>query len=94
MMTVLSVIWFVILSVLLVAIFAILLFVLHSYVYFHWRICKHCHHTLEYKGLKDDDADGHYLFHCPHCGAWEQVSRQKYMRDVDRGFNPNDSTSY
>ena len=24
----------------------------------------------------------------------EQVSKQEYMRDVDRGFNPNDSTSY
>jgi hypothetical protein len=35
---------------------------------------------MEYKGLKDDDANGHYLFHCPHCGAWESVSKETLFR--------------
>jgi hypothetical protein len=28
---------------------------------------------MDYKGLKNDNCDPHYLFHCPKCKAWEQV---------------------
>ena len=51
--------------------------------FFHWHKCKHCHHTMNYKGLKEDDNSGHYLFHCPKCGAWEQIPREKFFRQCD-----------
>lgn len=57
------------------------LFVFIQYItFFRFRSCKHCKHTMEYKGLKEDDADGHYLFHCPECGAWEQVPRSEFFQ--------------
>lgn len=57
--------------------------------WFRWRRCKHCNHTLEYKGLKPDNENGHYLFHCPNCGAWEHVPKEEFIRSIDKGFDPN-----
>lgn len=37
-------------------------------VWFHCRPCKHCNHTLEYKGLRENEDGGKYLFRCPECG--------------------------
>jgi hypothetical protein len=45
---------------------------------------------MEYKGLKEDNDKSHYLFHCPKCGAWEQVPKEKFFRDCDKSMNPND----
>lgn len=49
-------------------------------LFFKWRNCKHCHHHMDYGGLKEDNDNGHYLFHCPHCGAWEQVPREAFFK--------------
>ena len=62
----------------------------HFYLWFHCRSCKYCHHTLEHKGLRDDDKGGHYLFHCPHCGAWEEVPRDEFFSGLERGINQHD----
>jgi uncharacterized C2H2 Zn-finger protein len=35
---------------------------------------------MEYKGLKEDDDNGHYLFYCPKCGAWEQVPKEEFFK--------------
>ena len=40
---------------------------------------------MEYRGLKDDNNNGHYLFHCPKCGAWQQIPREQFLRDLDDG---------
>jgi phage FluMu protein Com len=37
--------------------------------------CKHCGHFMAFKGLKEEGDDAHYLFHCPKCGAWEQIQK-------------------
>lgn len=42
-------------------------------IYFNSRKCKYCGSVMDYKGLKNDNCDPHYLFHCPKCKAWEQV---------------------
>ena len=94
MTTVLNTLGIIFLVIFVAIAIACIIFVVHFYVYFHCRLCKYCHHTLEFKGMKDDDEGGHALFHCPHCGAWEQVSKQDFFRDVDKGFNPHDSTIY
>ena len=52
-------------------------------LFFHWRKCKHCKHHLIYRGLREDDANGHYLFYCPKCGSWEQIPREKLFRQCD-----------
>jgi hypothetical protein len=66
-----------------------LLYVLPYILQFHMRSCKYCKHNMEYKGLKEDDKKGHYLFHCPHCGAWEQVPKNVlFRRFIDLEYNP------
>lgn len=58
-------------------------------VMFHCRACKYCGHHMEYKGLKEDDKDGHYLFHCHHCGAWEQIPKNIFLRNfIYKGLDP------
>ena len=59
-------------------------------VWFQMRPCKHCGHTLEYKGLKEDSDNGHYLFHCPKCGAWEQIPKEEFFRQHDCEHYPNE----
>ena len=56
-------------------------------LFFKWRSCKHCHHNMEYKGLKEDNNNGHYLFHCPECGAWEQVPREEFSHQCDNSVD-------
>lgn len=48
-------------------------------LYFHCHYCKHCGHRMEYRGLKGDDKNGHHLFHCPKCGAWEEVPKDVFL---------------
>lgn len=66
---------------------AFLILVLQYLLFFHWRNCKYCGHTMKYKGLKEDNNNGHYLFHCEHCGAWEQIPKEEFFRQCD---NPID----
>jgi uncharacterized C2H2 Zn-finger protein len=44
---------------------------------------------MEYKGMKEDDNNGHYLFHCPKCGAWEQVPKEEFFRQCDNPVDEN-----
>ena len=62
---------------------AFLLITIHFLVFFYWRSCKYCKHIMDYKGLKEDDANGHYLFHCSKCGAWESVPREDFLSQCD-----------
>lgn len=59
----------------------------YTFIRFYWffyrRKCKHCNHHLDYRGLRDDKNNGHYLFHCSKCGAWEQVPRKGYFYPQD-----------
>lgn len=70
--------------------FSLLVVGLQYIAIFHWRPCKYCNHNLKYKGFKGDEQNGHYLFYCPHCGAWEEVPKQEFIKDLDKGFNPNE----
>ena len=89
-MIVLKIIGAVIAFTVAVIFFAFFIVGIHYLVWFHRRSCKYCNHTLEFKGLKEDDGNGHYLFHCPECGAWEQIPKEEFFRDVNRGFNPHE----
>ena len=45
---------------------------------------------MDYKGLREDENNGHYLFHCEHCGAWEEIPKEEFIRSCDRDCNPNE----
>ena len=79
-----------ILGVAFLIIFACLLVLILPYVmYFHLHSCKRCNHIMEYKGLKENGKEGYYLFHCPKCGAWEQIPKDVLSQDfIDRMLNP------
>ena len=49
--------------------------------WFNGRRCKHCHRIMHYKGLREDNDNPHYLFHCPHCGAWEQIPKELFNHE-------------
>jgi predicted RNA-binding Zn-ribbon protein involved in translation (DUF1610 family) len=58
----------------------IILFVATYGINFWERFCKrkcpYCGKTMHYKGLRydnDHEENDRYIFHCPHCGAWEEV---------------------
>lgn len=53
-------------------------------MWFHYRPCKYCGHSMEYKGLKEGGGSGHYLFHCPKCGAWEEISQEMFLREEEK----------
>lgn len=58
--------------------------------WFHFHVCKHCKHTMEYRGLKDDDKGGHYLFHCSKCGRWESIPKEEFFDSVEGCYDPNE----
>lgn len=89
MATLISIIGYAVLAAFIIAVIVCLIFLLQYIMYFHYRQCRHCGHTLEYKGLKEDSGNGHHLFHCPKCGAWEQITPEDFFRDIDKGYNPN-----
>lgn len=44
---------------------------------------------MEYKGLKEDNDKGHYLFQCPHCGAWEQIPKNVFLKNfIYKDYDP------
>ena len=50
---------------------------------YHCHKCPHCGKYMEFRGLKEDEDNGNFLFHCPKCGAWEQVPREEFLRNSE-----------
>ena len=79
----------ILLAILLIVVVVLLICILPYILHFYNHLCKHCGHSMEYKGLKEDDREGHYLFHCPKCGAWEQIPKEVFLRSFfDKVDNP------
>ena len=81
MMTIFTILGAVLLCVFAIILFGCFIFTIHYLVTFRFRRCPHCKHFMEYKGFKEDDKDGHFLFHCPKCGAWESVQKESIMEE-------------
>lgn len=89
METILSIIGYTLLTVVGIILFLCLMVGLKLLVWFNFRLCKHCGHTLKYKGLKEDNENGHYLFHCHHCGAWEQIPKSTFLKNfIYKDYDP------
>ena len=44
---------------------------------------------MKYKGLKEDSGSGHFLFHCPHCGAWQQIPKDIFLKNfIYKDYDP------
>lgn len=59
----------------------ILITVTKIFMMIHVRRCKYCNHVLEFKNCKEDDNGSYYEYHCPHCGAWEKVSKKEMFKE-------------
>ena len=49
----------------------------------YFRKCPYCHKRMHYQ-YKRIDKDGDiecYVFHCPHCGAFENVTPIEMLRE-------------
>ena len=53
-------------------------------IWFNFRSCKKCGHTMEYCGLKDKE----YMFYCKHCDCTENVPCEEFG-DSMNDCNPN-----
>lgn len=69
------IIGYIVLGIFLVAGILILVLFGRFILLFNHRPCPHCSHSMEYKGEKQRTEGNVYLFHCPKCGAWEEVPR-------------------
>lgn len=85
-MIVLKIIGIMLLAILLIIVFVAFTLATRIYVLCNRHKCKHCKHYMEYKGLKEDTNNGHYLFHCPNCGAWEQIPKEDFYYNMNRDF--------
>lgn len=87
-MMILSIIWYAIVAIVAVMILFCIIVGYKLIAKFEFRHCKYCKHTMEYKGFRDDDNNGHYLFHCEHCGAWEQVPKEELIGNCNLDCSP------
>ena len=71
-------------AILLIVFFGCFIFTVQYLWMYHCHKCPHCKHFMEFKGLKEDNENGHFLFHCPKCGAWEQVPKEEFLRRFDK----------
>ena len=88
MMTILSFMGYVLLAACFILLVVAIILGTHYLFWFKFRSCKYCGHTMEYKGLRGEEGSGHYLFHCPKCGAWEQLSQEKFLKEIEK-YNDN-----
>lgn len=82
----------ILLAICLIIVFCIIYFNNMFYILCNCRKCKHCKHYMEYKGLKEDNDNGHYLFYCPNCGAWEQIPKEDFYYNMNKNFKHNEPT--
>lgn len=89
MLVLLSYIGYVLVAIVIVAVLLLVVFIAKYLFWFNFRKCKHCNSTMTYKDTREDDNNGHYLFHCEHCGSWEEVPREEFFHSCDIDCNPN-----
>lgn len=80
---------FALLFLLVVAVFVAFIIGFKYLTWFHWRSCKYCGRNMAYMGLREGEKGHHYLFHCEHCGSWEQVPVEEFIHSLDKDCNPN-----
>ena len=67
-----------------------LIFSAQYLVWFHCKPCKHCGHTLEYRGIIRGKDEEIVYFECPKCGRKEMIPKQEFFKDCDKAeYNPN-----
>lgn len=77
--------------ILIMAIVFALLFLFGYITLFCCRPCKHCGHSLEFKGIIQK-PDGDVVFmQCPKCGRKEMIPKEKFFSErMKAEYNPNE----
>ena len=89
MSTILTILSCVCIGLIILAALIVTLVLLPYFIQLQFHKCKYCSHTMKYKGLKETKDDSHYLFHCSHCGAWEEVPKEVFIsKFLDKDNNP------
>lgn len=84
MTTVLSIIGYIFLVLAVAIILFCIIVTTQLIIWFQCNCCKHCGHSLEYKGLVEDSNEKYYLFKCPKCDSWEKISQKDFYRNLDK----------
>ena len=69
------IIGYIIVGIIFVAVILVLVLFGRFILLFNHRPCPHCSHSMEYNGEKQHTDGDIYLFHCPKCGAWDEVPK-------------------
>lgn len=57
-----------------------LLLMIHLHKLYNKRKCKYCGHYMTYRGAREEKGEDICVFHCEHCGAWENVPKTEVER--------------
>lgn len=55
---------------------------IHFLTFFYWRNCNYCGHRMKYRGVKEYPKGDCYIFYCPKCGAWEEISKHEFTKSI------------
>lgn len=84
------IIGYTILGIFIVTVILVLVLFGRFILLFNHHSCPHCSYSMEYKGERQRAEGNVYLFHCPKCGAWEEVPKVEldarfydWMSDLD-----------
>jgi hypothetical protein len=69
-------------------VFVLIVIGISQYLFwFYFRSCKKCGHHMYYRGLRHNDDGDFFYFHCRHCGNWEKISKEQYLRELGKDIN-------
>ena len=90
MYMILTIIWGVLIAVFILVVLFFISLGFKLLVWFNFRECKHCKHIMRYKGFRDDENGGYYIFHCKQCGAWEHIPKKEFFHNCNKDCNSNE----
>ena len=80
------------LNILVIVVFGVMivmsLSVIKYILLFYRKLCKHCGHTMLFRGEKKEDDKDTFLFQCPHCKEWEEIPANEFneLYDINGNF--------
>lgn len=81
-MIILKIIGVIAIAVLVIIACAAIVLMTHLYKMYNCHECQYCNHYMVYSGTKERGDGNVLLFHCEHCGAWEEVPVSEIVKTL------------
>ena len=60
----------------------LLLIAFNTYMAYHWHRCVYCGRRMVHTHSRKTASDTVHIFHCTHCGAWEEVKEEALINPL------------